>query len=251
MANSASELARRLARRCRGGVPRLSLQWPSRRELLDRRRRPQHARPLHACAPEGERPRARRANGSTRRRASMATCSTSLRTAAASWIPRMWPTRPGAFSALPRPEPTNAEREPPAARGSPEAARRLFAMSTPSPARSPNATSPAAVFRSRHTSAPCGSIPGCYYRDLATGETLTLPALIAAVTGLDGRITGLQRTYCSPARPRGDGKAHVADPRRSLGHLLGNGVWLGLDPGMPARSWPPAKASRRWPRSGP
>ena len=72
--------------------------------------------------------------------------------------------------------------------------------------------------------------PGCYYRDLVTGETQTLPALIAAVTGLDGRITGLQRTWLDPG---GDGKAQVADPRRSLGHLLGNGIWLGLDPGLP------------------
>ncbi len=72
--------------------------------------------------------------------------------------------------------------------------------------------------------------PGCYYRDLVTGETRTLPALIAAVTGLDGRITGLQRTWLAPD---GNGKAQIADPRRSLGHLLGNGIWLGLDPGTP------------------
>ena len=63
-----------------------------------------------------------------------------------------------------------------------------------------------------------------------TGETLTLPALIAAVTGLDGWITGLQRTWLDPD---GSGKAPLADPRRSLGHLLGNGISLGLQPGMP------------------
>jgi hypothetical protein len=66
--------------------------------------------------------------------------------------------------------------------------------------------------------------PGCYHRDLATGETLVIPALIAAVTDLDGRITGLQRTWLDPDS---DGKARVADPRRSLGHLLGNAIWLG------------------------
>ncbi|RUY33089.1 DNA primase, partial [Mesorhizobium sp. M7A.F.Ca.US.001.04.1.1] len=27
------------------------------------------------------------------------------------------------------------------------------------------------------------------------------------------------------------GKAQLADPRRSLGHLLGNAIWLGLEPG--------------------
>jgi hypothetical protein len=72
--------------------------------------------------------------------------------------------------------------------------------------------------------------PGCYYRDLVTGEMQALPALIAAVTDLDGRITGLQRTWLDPARA---GKAQVDDPRRSLGHLLGNGIWLGLEPGTP------------------
>jgi hypothetical protein len=72
--------------------------------------------------------------------------------------------------------------------------------------------------------------PGCFYRDLASGETLTLPALLAAVTGLDRRVTGLQRTWLDPG---GDGKALVADPRRSLGDLLGNGVWFGVEPGMP------------------
>jgi hypothetical protein len=76
--------------------------------------------------------------------------------------------------------------------------------------------------------------PGCYYRDLTTGETLTLPALIAAVTDLDGRITGVHRTYLSPGLdPGGANKARLPDPRRSLGHLLGNGIWLGLAPAKP------------------
>jgi len=134
------------------------------------------------------------------------------------------------FLAMPRPEPAGAERRPPAPRGSPDAARRLFAMSTPI----------AGTLAERYLAGRgilLGELelalrfhPGCYYRDVASGETLTLPALIAAVTGLDGRITGLQRTWLDPG---GDGKAHVADPRRSLGDLLGNGVWLGLEPGMP------------------
>ncbi|WP_011578621.1 MULTISPECIES: DUF7146 domain-containing protein [Chelativorans] len=134
------------------------------------------------------------------------------------------------FLALLRPETVRAEREPAAARGSPDAARRLFAMSQPI----------AGTLAERYL-AGRGILlgprerslrfhPGCYYRDLLTGETLTLPALIAAVTGLDGRITGLQRTWLDPA---GNGKAQLADPRRSLGHLLGNGIWLGLHPGTP------------------
>jgi hypothetical protein len=134
------------------------------------------------------------------------------------------------FLALPRPQPpaTNAQRH--ATRGSPDAARRLFAMSRPV----------AGTLAERYL-AGRGILlaareralrfhPGCYYRDLVTGETQALPALIVAVTSLDGRITGLQRTWLDPA---GHGKAHVDDPRRSLGHLLGNGIWLGLEPGTP------------------
>jgi hypothetical protein len=136
------------------------------------------------------------------------------------------------FLAMPRPQAQDpsAQREPGAARGSPEAARRLFAMSGPV----------AGTLAERYL-AGRGILlaareralrfhPGCYYRDLVTGEIQALPALIAAVTDLDGRITGLQRTWLAPD---GTGKARVADPRRSLGHLLGNGIWLGLDPGAP------------------
>jgi hypothetical protein len=136
------------------------------------------------------------------------------------------------FLAMPRPQAQNpgAERQPAAARGSPDAARRLFAMSRPI----------AGTLAERYL-AGRGILltareralrfhPGCYYRDLVTGETQALPALIAAVTSLDGRVSGLQRTWLDPG---GTGKAQLADPRRSLGHLLGNAIWLGLEPGAP------------------
>ena len=141
------------------------------------------------------------------------------------------------FLAMPRPQAQypGSQRRPDAARGSPEAARRLFSMSRPIAGtlaerylagRGILLTAPERALRFH---------PGCYYRDLVTGEMQTLPALIAAVTSLDGRITGLQRTYLSSGLdPTGKvGKAPIADPRRSLGHLLGNGIWLGLDPGTP------------------
>jgi hypothetical protein len=135
------------------------------------------------------------------------------------------------FLAMPRPQPQEPRtQQPAAARGSPDAARHLFAMSQ----------TIAGTLAERYLAGrgilltACDRNlrfhPGCYYRDLVTGETLTLPALIAAVTSLDGRITGLQRTWLDPA---GNGKAHLADPRRSLGNLLGNAIWLGLDPGVP------------------
>ncbi|MER8671386.1 toprim domain-containing protein [Mesorhizobium sp. M1156] len=132
----------------------------------------------------------------------------------------------------PQPQPLGAQCQPAAKRGSPDAARRLFAMSQPiAGTLAERYLAGRDILLSTHERA-LRFHPGCYYRDLVTGETLTLPALIAAVTSLDGRITGVQRTYLSPKLdPSGKvGKAQVADPRRSLGHLLGNGIWLGLEP---------------------
>lgn len=138
------------------------------------------------------------------------------------------------FLASPPPEPrfpeSGAQREPPAARGSPDAARRLFAMSKPLTGTLGERYLAARGIPFAARERALRFHPGCYYRDLTTGETLTLPALIAAVTDLEGHITGLQRTWLDP---EGDGKANLPDPRRSLGDLLGNGIWLGLDPGMP------------------
>ena len=160
------------------------------------------------------------------------------------------------FLSLPRPSPS---RSPKSRRASP---LQHPALPTPpaacspwrsrSPVRSPSATCRPAAFRSRRASARCASIPAAIIAISSTGETLTLPALIAAITSFDGHLTGVQRTFLSPIGldPDGVGKARVADPRRSLGNLLGNGIRLGFDAGCPSRSWPPAKASRRCFRSG-
>ena len=53
----------------------------------------------------------------------------------------------------------------------------------------------------------------------------TWPALIAAVTDLAGRITGVHRTWLDPS---GAGKAPIDTPRRAMGHLLGHGVRFGV-----------------------
>ena len=51
------------------------------------------------------------------------------------------------------------------------------------------------------------------------------PALVAAVTGGDGRIFGVQRTWLDPRRPA---KAGVADPRKALGRVYGLAVRFGV-----------------------
>jgi hypothetical protein len=66
--------------------------------------------------------------------------------------------------------------------------------------------------------------PMCAYRAHDTAPRETRPALIAAVTDLSGRITGIERTWLEAS---GSGKAQVPAPRRALGSLLGNGVRFG------------------------
>jgi hypothetical protein len=131
------------------------------------------------------------------------------------------------FLSLPRPEPEPANRRQQAAapRGSPESARRLFAMSQPI-----TGTIAEAYLRRRGITAlhGCGALrfhPHCYYRPGPDAPTETWPALIAAVTGLDGKITGAHRTWLDPS---GRGKAPVETPRRAMGHLLGHGVRFGV-----------------------
>jgi hypothetical protein len=49
----------------------------------------------------------------------------------------------------------------------------------------------------------------------------TWPAMIAAVTDVDDKITGAHRTWLDPS---GQDKAPIDTPRRAMGRLLGNAV---------------------------
>ena len=109
--------------------------------------------------------------------------------------------------------------------GSPEAARRLFAMSQPM-ARTLVET----YLRNRgitplHEAGALRFHPRCYYRPDEDAPTETWPAMIARVTDLDGRITGAHRTWLDPS---GRGKAPIDTPRRAMGDLLGNAVRFGV-----------------------
>jgi Toprim domain len=65
--------------------------------------------------------------------------------------------------------------------------------------------------------------PRCYYR-AETSPIIPWPASIAAVTDLDGTVTGVQRTWLDRS---GTGKASLSTPRRAMGDLSGNGVRFG------------------------
>lgn len=140
------------------------------------------------------------------------------------------------FLRLPRVEPQPGERlteDARPSRSTSERARRLFAMAIPL-----QSTLADLYLRQRgilraawHSSLRFH--PNCYYRDLQTGRTTGLPALIAAVTDGAGVITGVHRTWLDP---RGEGKAKVEDPRRALGGLLGNAVRFAMPTGGPVEA---------------
>jgi hypothetical protein len=127
------------------------------------------------------------------------------------------------FLALPRPA-ANSSRAPPAPTGSPEAARRLFQAGRAIPGTPAEAYLRACGITGRLDWPALRYHPSAYYREADDAPLELWPALLAAVTALDGTITGILRTWLDRTRPA---KAPLADPRRALGHLLGHGVRFG------------------------
>lgn len=133
------------------------------------------------------------------------------------------------FLSLPMPLPMEDKplRKAKAPTGTPEAARRLFAASKP---MTGSLAGTYLASRDITNLAGCEALrfhPHCWYRasddDLADVRP-AWPAMVAAVTDLDGSITGVHRTWLMRD---GSGKAPVAYPRRAMGHLLGHGVRFG------------------------
>jgi hypothetical protein len=131
------------------------------------------------------------------------------------------------FLSLPRPEreTTSKSTIAPAPIGSPESARRLFAISKPI-----HGTIAETYLRTRgisalHDTRSLRFHPCCYYKPDQHLPTEIWPALIAGVTSLNGVITGVHRTWLDPS---GRGKAPIDTPRRAMGFLLGNAVRFGV-----------------------
>jgi Toprim domain-containing protein len=127
------------------------------------------------------------------------------------------------FLSLPRAVPPAAPR-PPAAPGSPEAARRLWAMTKPLAGTLAEAYLHARGITTAHHAGALRFHPRCYYRPDEHAPTETWPAMIAAVTDLSGAITGAHRTWLALD---GLGKAPIDTPRRAMGGLLGHAVRFG------------------------
>ncbi|HEY9213022.1 MAG TPA: toprim domain-containing protein [Ancylobacter sp.] len=128
---------------------------------------------------------------------------------------------------LPEPPPLPGSRSSSKPRNTSEAARRLFAMARP-------IAGTWADMYLVHRGIASAIVddrslrfhPHCYYRDHDDAPTRTFPALIAAVTDSAGRITGVHRTWLH-LHDVGE-KAPVTSPRRAMGDLLGNGVRFGM-----------------------
>ena len=138
-----------------------------------------------------------------------------------------------AFLSMRRPDrsPAPAKRPgKPAPSGSAEAARRLFAMSHPI-----GGTLVETYLRNRGIAALRGNgnlrfHPRCYYRSDDHSPLETWPAMIAAVTDLNGAITGVHRTWLS-SDGFDDvqlGKAPIKTQRKAMGNLLGHAVRFGV-----------------------
>ncbi len=130
------------------------------------------------------------------------------------------------FLSLPRSEPKSDSRSrlPPAPTGSPESARRLFAMSRPIAGTVVEAYLRGRGITNLHGIDSLRFHPRCYYRPEADTSTESWPAMIAAVTDLQDHITGAHRTWLDPS---GRDKAPVDTPRRAMGNLLGHAVRFG------------------------
>ena len=124
----------------------------------------------------------------------------------------------------PIPSPMNRGHVRPAASGSSEAARRLFRAGHPVPGTPAEAYLRARGITGRLDWPALRYHPSVYYRATEEDPLQIWPALLAAVTDIDGNITGIQRTWLDPRRSE---KAPLADSRRALGNLLGNGVRFG------------------------
>lgn len=137
------------------------------------------------------------------------------------------------FLSLPHPEPDRAvptRKAAPTPTGSPEAARRLFAMAQPIAGTLAEAYLRKRGITTLHGTGSLRFHPRCYYRPDEHAPTEVWPAMIAAVTDLAGHLTGAHRTWLDPEgfSEVKLGKAPIGTPRRAMGDLLGQAVRFGV-----------------------
>lgn len=136
------------------------------------------------------------------------------------------------FLSLPRAEPHGGPRplRTTVPAGSPEAAQRLFAMSRPIRQTLVETYLRNRGIKAAHAAGALRFHPRCYYRPDEHSPTETWPAMIAAVTDLDGCMTGAHRTWLDPGGfdALRLGKAPIDTQRKAMGGLLGHAVRFGV-----------------------
>jgi hypothetical protein len=226
MRRDASELAGRLAREAEAVCRHYLSNGKEDGAVLACRRRPQHAGPLVVrAAPgivEGTRRQVERCRDRGTRRSPRL-----IRESLVCGFPR---GRRGGetLSEVASHEQDFASKpdRPAVLGGSTEAARRLFAISSPIEGTVVETYLQRRGIIHVHHGGSLRFHPRCYYRPDEHLPTEIWPAMIACVTDLDGRITGVHRTWLNPGgfdRVR-LGKAPIDTPRRAMGDLLGNAL---------------------------
>lgn len=133
------------------------------------------------------------------------------------------------FLNLPRPAPEKPISPPNARTRTSSSAKRLLALCRPI-----DGTLAEIYLRRRGVSAFGATEalrfhPSCFYRADANSRSEKWPALVAAVTDLSKRITGIHRTWLNPELGGADqGKAPIEDPKRSLGDIWTHAVRFGV-----------------------
>ena len=134
------------------------------------------------------------------------------------------------FLSRPRPEPPARQRQEPAPQGSPEAARRLWAMGRPIARTLAERYLPARGLEGLGSVSALRFHPNCYYwrEDSDANEPPEAwPALLAKVTDSTGTLTGAHRTWLDPQTAK---KAPLDPNRKAMGNLLGHAVRIGSQP---------------------
>lgn len=131
------------------------------------------------------------------------------------------------FLSLPRPKPPSQAGLEKAPTGSPEAARRLWAMGQPISGTLAERYLAARGIIDVHPIDTLRFHPRCYYWREGQPQSTppeTWPALLAKVTDNVGKLTGLHRTWLDPKTAT---KAPLDPNRKAMGNLLGYAVCIG------------------------
>lgn len=131
------------------------------------------------------------------------------------------------FLSLPRPEQPARQRQEPAPQGSPEAARRLWAIGQPISGTLAERYLSARGLEGLRSVTALRFHPNCYYRREdadANDPPDAWPALLAKVTDTAGTLTGVHRTWLDPQTAE---KAPLDPNRKAMGNLLGHAVRFG------------------------